>query len=392
MIFERPHFDFSWDELYSEWVNTCEKEEWDLAAPRVLEYDIDSKNGDLDISSEYDWVPVSSSLSQIGPKRTTYKGYTFYTSRAPSASKVTVSMLMDHCDDIETVACILIMACALQLKVDFPPYWRGMHNYSFLSDLYFFCQDRLDDQVRLFWSANSKRIFPNKFYSKMLLETTDWLTVPQVVRFAVQNAFYYFNEWIVVRYTIDGLSVNEYREKTDRELIDRLDDMYSNALLTKDCEKCFNGKVDTTQLEREDSPNKVSQKARLLIPDSKTQKLREGSIQHKTGDMVERNPLARKLCLEHYGATCAVCGLNFGAVYGNEFAGIIDVHHIVPLGEQKGDHYVDPITDMIPLCPNCHRMIHKKEGGTYLPEELRELIRESKKINGDVFEDPLVME
>ena len=49
--------------------------------------------------------------------------------------------------------------------------------------------------------------------------------------------------------------------------------------------------------------------------------------------------------------------------------------HIVPLHERAGEHVVDPVRDLIPVCPNCHVALHSKPGGTYLPDELRELMR-----------------
>ena len=36
----------------------------------------------------------------------------------------------------------------------------------------------------------------------------------------------------------------------------------------------------------------------------------------------------------------------------------IHVHHIVALSAVKGEYIVDPINDLVPVCPNCHAMIH----------------------------------
>ncbi len=86
----------------------------------------------------------------------------------------------------------------------------------------------------------------------------------------------------------------------------------------------------------------------------------------------ERNKQARALCIAAHGAVCAVCGFDFGKAYGQEFEGMIDVHHRVPLNEIREGYEVDPVRDLVPLCPNCHRAIHSKpDGGVYTVEELR---------------------
>lgn len=76
----------------------------------------------------------------------------------------------------------------------------------------------------------------------------------------------------------------------------------------------------------------------------------------------ERNPQARAACLAYYGYTCKICGMNFEDTYGAEFKEIIEVHHIVPISEIGKDYVVDPIKDLIPICPNCHAAVHSKAG------------------------------
>lgn len=103
--------------------------------------------------------------------------------------------------------------------------------------------------------------------------------------------------------------------------------------------------------------------------------LREGSRCEATLDRYERSEAARKACIAAHGATCAICGFDFSHVYGPAFIGIIQVHHIVPLHVVGEEHEVDPVRDLIPVCPNCHVALHSKPDGTYLPDELRALMR-----------------
>lgn len=75
----------------------------------------------------------------------------------------------------------------------------------------------------------------------------------------------------------------------------------------------------------------------------------------------ERNPEARAKCIEYYGSYCQVCNFDFSKTYGHIGTGFIHVHHLNPISSSNGQYEIDPIKDLIPLCPNCHSMIHKKD-------------------------------
>jgi hypothetical protein len=57
----------------------------------------------------------------------------------------------------------------------------------------------------------------------------------------------------------------------------------------------------------------------------------EGSVDRIPVNRYERDPLARRSCIEFYGTACAVCGMSFGVTYGCEVEGLIHVHHLRPL-------------------------------------------------------------
>jgi 5-methylcytosine-specific restriction protein A len=86
--------------------------------------------------------------------------------------------------------------------------------------------------------------------------------------------------------------------------------------------------------------------------------LTEGSLRAVSLTVQERNPLARRLCVEHYGATCYVCGFSFGAAYGETAEGYIHVHHLEAMAGKREKRAVDPIKDLRPICPNCHAVAH----------------------------------
>ena len=74
----------------------------------------------------------------------------------------------------------------------------------------------------------------------------------------------------------------------------------------------------------------------------------------------ERDPRARRACIEHYGCTCAACGFTFEEQYGVIGSGVIEVHHLEPLSARPAEILSDPIADMRPLCANCHTIVHKR--------------------------------
>lgn len=85
----------------------------------------------------------------------------------------------------------------------------------------------------------------------------------------------------------------------------------------------------------------------------------EGTKSMVTVNSYERNPEARGKCIEYFGCYCAVCGFDFEKNYGVLGANYIHVHHLVPLNEIKKEYSVNPVADLIPVCPNCHAMIHR---------------------------------
>lgn len=105
--------------------------------------------------------------------------------------------------------------------------------------------------------------------------------------------------------------------------------------------------------------------------------LKEGSKKMITVNAYERNPKARKACIEYYGPTCKICDFNFEKVYGEIGKKYIHVHHVKPLWEIENEYIVDPINDLIPVCPNCHAMLHKGKNPLSI-EELKEIIKKTK--------------
>lgn len=87
----------------------------------------------------------------------------------------------------------------------------------------------------------------------------------------------------------------------------------------------------------------------------------------------ERDPKLRLEAINRHGLSCMACGFNFERVYGELGSGFIHVHHLNPLGEVGQQHNVDPVTDLAPLCPNCHSMVHRRSRAISI-QELRTII------------------
>lgn len=106
------------------------------------------------------------------------------------------------------------------------------------------------------------------------------------------------------------------------------------------------------------------------------QKYTEGARKQVRVNAYERDVHARKACIKKYGLNCAVCGFNFEARYGLLGKGFIHVHHLKPLALTNGEYELDPVTDLRPVCPNCHAMLHR-ENKMLSIEELRAVMKAS---------------
>ncbi|HNK62867.1 MAG TPA: HNH endonuclease [Anaerolineales bacterium] len=102
--------------------------------------------------------------------------------------------------------------------------------------------------------------------------------------------------------------------------------------------------------------------------------LLEGAVKRVTINAYERNPTARKKCIAHFGVICQICGFDFEKTYGEAGKGLIHVHHLKPLSEIGQGYEIDPIQDMIPICPNCHAIIHR-QNPPYTPSEVKEFLQ-----------------
>lgn len=105
-----------------------------------------------------------------------------------------------------------------------------------------------------------------------------------------------------------------------------------------------------------------------------TESFMEGKSKEVTQTRYERNPQARKTCLKHHGYSCQICKFNFEKTFGEIGKGFIHVHHINAIAGFGKEYEIDPKNDLIPVCPNCHAMIHSKRPA-FIIDEIKDIIK-----------------
>ena len=117
-------------------------------------------------------------------------------------------------------------------------------------------------------------------------------------------------------------------------------------------------------------------------PKPKERELTEGEKKHvkQEREVVKRNPLIRQACIDKYGYQCQCCGMNFTDFYGEELGSrFIEVHHMKMISTYDDSLPDDYVENLVPLCSNCHSMIHHGPDGPLTLTQLREAYHGPKK-------------
>ena len=104
----------------------------------------------------------------------------------------------------------------------------------------------------------------------------------------------------------------------------------------------------------------------------------EGGSREVTQSKIERDPRNRRKCIEFHGPHCYICGedgewLEDDTLKLNKQGlpkGWLQCHHIEELSE-TGPTETDPEKDMIPLCADCHTMMHLRKPALRLHEGIQ---------------------
>lgn len=151
---------------------------------------------------------------------------------------------------------------------------------------------------------------------------------------------------------------------------------YSQFLESKSFRNLFKRKIN---LEGNGKVSQSQQEPEVL----KFRKETEGERKHitKEMDIIRRNPQLRQQCIDRYGYQCQCCGMDFAEIYGEALgANFIEVHHLKLISTFKTEGIPeDFVENLVPLCSNCHSMIHHIEQSEHPLRDLREAYNGTKK-------------
>ena len=105
----------------------------------------------------------------------------------------------------------------------------------------------------------------------------------------------------------------------------------------------------------------------------------EGAVINRQVNIYERDIRARERCLQFYKKTkgrlfCQICNFDFEKAYGEIGKDYIHIHHIMPISEIGAQYQIIPEKDLIPVCPNCHAMLHRLSEKVLTVDELKNII------------------
>lgn len=111
--------------------------------------------------------------------------------------------------------------------------------------------------------------------------------------------------------------------------------------------------------------------------------LPEGAKMRIEVNRYERDRRNRAAALAIHGHRCLACGTDMAERYGPVAEGLIEVHHIVPVSAVGPGYIINPKSDLIPLCPDCHSVAHRRSP-PYSIKELQNMLRCDCANSGDI--------
>lgn len=151
---------------------------------------------------------------------------------------------------------------------------------------------------------------------------------------------------------------------------------YSQFLQSKAFRNLFKRKINLEGTVKKSQPQQEAK-----VPKFRNES--EGERKHitKEMDVIRRNPQLRQQCIDRYGYQCQCCGMDFAGMYGEALgANFIEIHHLKPISTFETDGIPeDFLENLVPLCSNCHSMIHHIEQSEHPLRDLREAYKGVKK-------------
>jgi predicted HNH restriction endonuclease len=183
----------------------------------------------------------------------------------------------------------------------------------------------------------------------------------------------------------DTTAIDEYRKKIKADPMLKSREMSMEIRYTEALKwyrlfvKKQNSVSGPLKVPGEGEPDVTAQSTRVLT----TIYLEGEAGERQDKETRRRNQELRQACIRYFKAlhggrlVCECCGFSFSERYDidDEY---IEVHHRTPFSQTEGEHPVDAVKDLVPLCANCHRMIHHGQGGNGNCMSLDDLIKKLK--------------
>lgn len=107
----------------------------------------------------------------------------------------------------------------------------------------------------------------------------------------------------------------------------------------------------------------------------------EGGDSNISARVRKRSQILRNFALKHYSdensnITCKGCGFEGTQFYGDVAQGLIEIHHLNPIALKRGgmrQTLLEAVGSVVPLCPNCHRLVHRRPKSLMSLRQLRVL-------------------
>lgn len=155
---------------------------------------------------------------------------------------------------------------------------------------------------------------------------------------------------------------------------------YSNFLQSKAFTSLFKPKRTRKTSKTTTSAADIQQPLPTASSQPAERELTEGERKHTEYERLHRNPALRQACINKYGYQCQCCGMNFAEMYGELLgARFIEVHHLQMLSTYDESRPQDYVENLVPLCANCHAMIHHIAGSEHPLRDLRQAYRGEKR-------------
>lgn len=124
--------------------------------------------------------------------------------------------------------------------------------------------------------------------------------------------------------------------------------------------------------------NAIKRRKKIILLDENPM-ISEGDQIESLNSTRYRSQLLRKAAISFYSVNdrirCIVCDFDFFAFYGPLGNGYIEIHHLKPISQYEDDDLSkslrSAIENTVPVCANCHRMLHRSKSGIISIDDLK---------------------